>query len=199
MLRSKKLKSFGITEAIVASIIVILVLTAAVALSSSTSRTASADSAYTQAEHISNNLFETINLIKSSGRVSFDDKVSSPNIINIRCFDTNTYKTKTTNDCNKADFTLYPLSRFIYKGLDATTVPDDNYVPIKSNELDDPSFSDGYFAFNVAVKVCPNPISVDTQTVPPAKCRQATIDVKWEEATGVRHFKLVQIFTDWER
>jgi len=189
----KKLKSFGLAEAITASVIVVLVLSAAVALSSSVHRSAQNDTAYFEAEHIADELFEKINLFKSSGRLYFDNRLaSSDGMISIDCFDS----TRTCGDPDKSSVD-FPLNQYPY---DAAHQPDSSYyVNVKKSDLNNPTFPDDYFAWKMTVTTpasCNTPTAVD---IPKDKCRLVNIDVKWEDSSGTKHYNLAQYFADWER
>jgi hypothetical protein len=189
----KKLKSFGLAEAITASMIVILVLSAAVALSSSVHRSVQNDAAYLEGGHLADGLFEKINLFKSSGRIYFDNRLASADgMLSIDCFDS----TKTCNDRDTSSVD-FPLNQYPY---DATHQPDSSgYVKVKKSDLNNPTFPDDYFAWKMTVvspESCNTPTAVD---IPKDKCRLVNIDIKWEDSLGVKHYSLAQYFTDWER
>lgn len=192
----KKLKSFGLAEAITASVIVILVLSAAVALSSSVHRSAQNDAAYLEAGHLADKYFEKINLFKSSGRLYFDNRPVPPSgMLSIDCFDS-------TKICSDPDIVSIasadpPLNQYPYN---TTHQPDSSgYVKAKKSDLNNPTFPADYFAWKMTVNSltqCNAPTMVN---IPKDKCRLVNIDITWEDPIDVKHYNLTQYFTDWER
>lgn len=197
MLFRNKLKSFGLTESVVASVIIIVVLSATIALSSNMIKTTEINASYTEAQHLSENFFESINLIKSSGRVYFDDSVRGNQFVDIDCFDTIYYKSHPT--CiSDVDTSEYPLDQIPYiKTL--TYNASTHYFSVPSVFLNNPAFGDNYFSYNITVTQPEECYTSGGIEIPKAKCRKVLTDIKWEEASGVKHYRQGMYLTDWER
>lgn len=195
MLHSK-LKSFGLTESVVASVIIIVVLSATVALSSNMIKTTEVNASYAEAQHLSDSFFESINLIKSSGQVYFDNSVRGDKFVDVDCFDTDYYRSHPT--CRSGvDTSEYPLDQIPYI---KTPTYSDGYYVIPSEFLDNPAFGDSYFSYKIDVTNldCYTDDSNDIE-IPAAKCRIVLTDIKWEEASGEKHYRQGMYLTDWER
>lgn len=189
-----KLKSFGLTESAVASVIVIIVLSAAVALSSSAVRTTQINSSYSEAQNISEQIFEVINTNKSLGRVYFDNAMRAPQLISIDCFDTTYFHSHPSciADINEDE---YPFNLIPY--LNATF--SNGYYLTSRGLLSNPAFPDNYFSYKVVVKTPSECYQPEQVSVPNKKCRIITTDIKWQEPSGEKHYKQAMYLTDWER
>jgi len=201
---SVKLKSFGLIESVIGATIIVLILSAAVALSSTASKSARLSSAYLEAGHIADKLMTGIKEAKASGNVYFDgaSRTGSDNYFSIDCFDA----------VNKNGTSCRALGQY-KPGLPYTPAPEvDGYNAILSQEIKNPAFSDGMysrFSWKIAVKRAEQMLSlnspkidcgkVGSANIPSEKCRYVEVDVKWQESTGEKHYKLNQFFTDWER
>lgn len=194
MLRSK-LKSFGLTESVVASVIIIVVLSATIALSGSMIKTTEVNASYAEAQHLSDNFFESINLIKSSGQVYFDDSVRGDKFVDIDCFATDYYRSHPT--CKSGvDTSNYPLDQIPYLNGEYR----DGYYSVSSDLLDNPAFPDNYFHYKIEVTDldCYTDDGGDIE-IPATKCRIVLTDIRWDEASGEKHYRQGMYLTDWER
>jgi len=207
MLNRIKLRSFGIVEAVVASGIVVVLISGAVALSSSSLRSTTLNSAYFEAEHIADDLMEGIYSAKLAGKVFFDDRAASvqelnSNLFSIDCFTT---KEESLSTCNQVaafrEVSPYENARFSNNGVG-------QYVVVNKDDVS-PAFSDAFYSWNIKVKKptemeppiqgCRALPGSDGSPIPDNKCRFVEIDVKWTESSGDKHYYLTQYFADWER
>ena len=187
-----KLKSFGIVEAVISSMIVIIVLSAAVFLSMSATKTTEVNSSYNQAQHIADLILERLQLIKSNGRLYFDDVSRGQETVSIDCFDTNRF-----SGCLSGMSEDYPLDQFPYRNL---AVGSDGYITAPNSWFDSSAFGDGYFKFIVLVEQLSSGCHTSgTISVDNTKCRKVTISVKWEEQSREQNYKQAVYITDWER
>lgn len=193
LLKTRKLKAFGITESVVASLIVVVILSAAVALSSSSIKTTQLNSSYAEAQHLSEKILESVNLIKSSGRVYFDTTPRGRDIMRIDCFDSEKYQTAAY--CNSIDTDQYPLSEIPF----ISSTYSNGYYLVSADMLDNPSFGDNYFSYKTEVRELPNCYTSGSISIPQKKCRIILTDIKWEESSGEKHYKQGMYLTDWER
>ncbi len=191
-----KLKSFGLIESIIGSVIIVLVLTAAAALASSTSKSARLNSAYFEAQHISDELLSYVIQSEVSGRAYFDEA-------------TRASSTYYSIDCFSSDKILNPPCRSLatqFSNLILVNPARDSqgYIPIGGASLKNPAFSSNNFSYKISVKK-PEDLNysdcgkVGSTTIPPLKCRYFELDIKWQEPTGEKHYKINQLFTDWKR
>jgi len=189
-----KNKAFGLIESVIASLIVIVVLSAAVALSSGSIKTAELNSSYLEAQHISESIFESINLIKSSGSVYFDSTVREDGSINIDCFDSEYYNTH--NSCKLiVNFDKYPFTDISFLNSQYR----DGYYLASSEMLDNPSFPDEFFSYKTEVSQPDNCYTSNNIKIPDKKCRIVLTDIKWTETSGEKHYRQGMYLTDWER
>jgi len=176
-----KLKSFGIIEAVIASGIVVVVLSGALILSSSALRSATLESSYLEAEHIADSAMEQIMLAKTSGKVSFSTFARDQ--ASIDCFDT---LLRNQLGCSALGY---------YSGADISA----GYVKVKSANVSS-AFPDNFFKYKVTI---PDSNNRDCRKfadsdLPKEKCRVVNIDVLWEESSGQKQYHLSQYFSDWE-
>jgi len=196
MLYKIRLKSFGLTESVVASVIIIIVLSAAIALSSNTIKTTEANASYTEAQHLSENFFESINLIKSSGQIYFDNLSRGDQVIKIECFDSNYYKAHLAECKTGIDSSKYPLDQLPYL---KTPTYSNGYYLVPASLLDNPAFGNNYFSYKITV-IKPDECYTSGQiTISKIKCRRVLTDIKWEETSGEKHYRQGMYLTDWER
>jgi len=197
-LHKRKIKSFGLTESVVASVIVIVVLSATISLSSNTVKNTEVNASYTEAQHLSENFFESINLIKSSGQVYFDESVRGDKLVDIDCFDTANYQTDPR--CALSDTPEYPLDQIPYLKTTYDEDSDEDYLYlVPSGFLDNPAFPDNYFSYNITVTQPENCYTSGGIEIPKAKCRKVLTDIVWEETSGEKHYRQGMYLTDWER
>lgn len=202
-----KLSSFGIIEAIIASFIVILTVSGAVALSSASLRTSLLNDSYLQAEHIADSVMEQIVVAKSAGKLYFDNSSKTAtqleSIFSIDCFNTASIETLLNKGCSLASGGYKP--ELPYTSTTEFTSGVDKYVKVKSADVS-PAFPDGYFSWKLDIKKpdvttgIGDPRNCKTTggiEIPKEKCRFAEIDVKWAESSGDKHYYLTQYLTDW--
>jgi type II secretory pathway pseudopilin PulG len=186
---TRKVKAFGLIEAVFASTIVVLILSAAVALGASSSRSARFSSSYSEAQHIAELLTEQIKQAKTENKVYFDTAQRQVNIFSIDCFDT--VLSKSDSSCQVAGDYIPYNSHTVYTGASG------DYVVFDSSQLHNPSFKDGFFSWKMTLTKS----TTSCQGIARAadKCRYIDIDVKWVESTGPKNYHLDEYITDWER
>jgi hypothetical protein len=200
LLSNKKLKSFGIIEAVIASAIVVVLISGTVSLSSSSLRSSSLNTAYFESEHIADDLMEQIYSAKSAGKLYFDSRTAGTNeLFSIDCFDTKNFNLIT---CQKAGSFREDLP---YDSNTATKIKDisgKKYVQVGEDRVS-PAFSEAFYSWNITIN---EPDTADgCRSVPGStpiskeKCRFADIDIVWNESSGEKHYYLTQYFADWER
>ena len=197
-----QLASFGIIEAIIASFIIVLMVSGAVALSSASVRTSLLNDSYLQAEHIADSVMEQIVAAKSAGKLYFDSSSRTPaqllSIFSIDCFAT---ANRSLPGCKLSNGAFRP--EVPYVGMVTTDFSDD-YVKVKSKDVS-PAFPDGYFSWKLDIKKPDVATGIGTRfcrsvagiNIPVDKCRFAEIEVKWTESSGIKQYYLTQYFTDW--
>ncbi len=179
----KTQKSFGLIEAIAASTIIVLVVSSAVALASSSMRSAALDQSYLEAENIAEEILETIQEKKAQGQIFFvSSGTVQPTAINIACYDVAKLGKVGCED----DKT----------GIDTSASLESNYRPYKSMTIN-PAFGEGFFSFKIETQINPNIVSADVADAD--KTALVKIDIKWQDLGGEKHYYARQLFTDWER
>lgn len=203
MLTRGKAKSFGLIEAVVASMVVVLVLSAAVALASSSLRTMLTSDAYREAEHISGKIFGQIEAGKTAEKISFNGSVSGQGILPISCFDTDYYFSNRVSCKNILFDPGLPYE-------EGSVQSADGYVDaISSND----NFINGYFKYKVRVLKADQMYTVSANgvtsnesfcrgtksdiTIPADQCRLVEVDVKWSEHSGDKYYYQTEYFTNW--
>jgi len=207
---NKKTKSFGLIEAVVASMIMVLLLTGAVALASASLRNMTTNSNYHAAEQLADSLMEKAVRNKAAGLIAMtaDENDSLPTgqekRFSIKCFDT---LLRNGSNCQLS-------ARNAYKdGLPYPNPPSDtsrivkygafNYVKTVGADLNNTAFPGDFFAWRIAVSKLPDYSGscpyIGSQPIVKAKCSLLTIDVRWEQASGEKHYYLRQYFADWEK
>jgi len=209
--RNKKVKSFGLIEAIIACSILIILLTAAITLSSTLLRGSQLTQSYFEAEHIADDILERVLADKSRGLLSFIGSVDNPvegEIFSIDCYDNQKGYGKLSCQSGAKYKGQLPYSDY---GL-----PDpakDYYISVKHDKA--PSFPDNYFSLKVSIRrpsEMPTEIdqgksrcrSIENSSgqqvdISPDKCRYAEIDIKWVEPSGEKKYYQTQYFADWEK
>jgi len=210
MLRFKnKLKSFGLIESIIASMIIVILLSGAVALSASSLRGITYDSNYHEAEHIGEILAEKIVVAKSTGQIDFLKGITASlkdPFFSIECFDSDNISdllgSGADSNCRKTSGAIKSALPF---PNDRNRFDDQNYVSVVAGDsgvpFDDTAFANEFFWWKIDIQNgpgggCPSISGVD---IPPSKCRVALISVKWEQPTGAQTYSFKQYFTDWEK
>jgi hypothetical protein len=190
--------------------IIVILLSGAVALSASSLRGTTYDANYHEAEHIGEILAEKIVLAKSTGRVDFGKTVWSSlgePLFSVMCFDSDNIKnvlsgSAASSNCYGTDGKLKSNLPF---PTDISRFDSDAYVSVIASDtrvpFDNTAFADGFFSWKIDIQngpggVCPSISGVD---IPSSKCRVALISVKWEQPTGMQTYSFVQYFADWEK
>ncbi len=192
-----KLKAFGLTEALIASVVIVLILSAAVALSSSSIKVATKNDTYSIASQISNDILERVSSAKELGQVTFDLS-SSATSFPIECFDTEGYKALGL-DCVSGGAILpyqsntkYSQTGFAYFDFKGKANP----------------YSADFFRYKVSVSKPQNSCSgSENNDIPPEVCRFVRVDVVWDESpafnisesSNEKHYVITQYFTAWEK
>jgi len=193
---NRKIKSFGIVEAVISSLVVIIVLSAAVFLSMSATKTTEVNSSYSEAQHISDLILERIQLIKSNGRLYFDkDDSREPDMISIDCFGTSEYL-RPGSVCQRRNMDEYPLDQFPYLNL---SLESDSYVVAPEDWFNESVFGAGYFRFMVNVEELDACHTSGSVLIDESKCREVSVSVKWQEQSREQIYKQTAYITDWER
>jgi hypothetical protein len=194
--------------------IIVILLSGAVALSASSLRATTYDANYHEAEHIGEILAEKITLAKSTGRVDFAKGVTaslSEPFFSVGCFDAdnivNILSSTTGSNCKDSTGKIrqelpYPDDRARYNDAD-------NYVYVRSSDkkvpFDNSSFENDFFRWKIDLisrpgsavgSRCP---SISGVSIPDSKCRAALISVKWEQPSGTQTYRFIQYFADWEK
>lgn len=193
-----KLKSFGLIEAVIGSTIIVLVLAAAVGLSSSANKSARLNSSYSQAQNLAEEVLGYVKESEVSGKCYFDDatRPSGDGYYSIDCF----------NSANILQSQCRSLLSQFPKPILVGIVKDSNgYIRVNAAVLKNPAFSSYNFGYKVTVKKLDEVSSqtdcgkVGNTVIPLNKCRFVEVDVKWQETSGEKHHKISQLFTDWRR
>lgn len=209
--RHHKIKSFGLIEAVIACTILIILLTAAITLTTTSLRGSELSQSYFQAEHISDDILERIAADKSRGLLSFIKTADDPapdEIFSIDCFD----HQKSYGKLSCESSTKFK-GQLQYNDYGLPDPSKDYFIPVKHDKA--PSFADDYFSFRVFTRLSsemPTAIdggksrcrsivdpSVRQIEIPADKCRFVEIDIKWQESTGEKRYYQTQYFADWEK
>lgn len=187
-----KLKSFGIIEAMVASMIVILILTSAVSLSSSSTRVANKNDAYSIASQIADEYLENIAFAKSVGKVRFIG--SATGTFPPKCYNTSTTD-RASADCldSTKGKSYLDLLQMHFKSSDTSG------IWYYNNSLLTDSYPNNYFSYKVTMDSTQKCYAPDgTQTIPAIKCRLFKVEVDWTDGAGNEKYFTSRYFTDWE-
>jgi hypothetical protein len=194
------MKSFGLIEAIAASTIIIIIVAGALSLSTYSIRSTANDSAYFEAENISESLFEKINEKKSAGLATFfAGENSSTSAFPIDCF-----------DYSQAQNPLCAAT-----GLDFTNIKSDYFTPYVFTGVN-PAYAPGFFSWKIVITkplADPNATgysrtyndnftackAVSGVSIPPEKCRMIHVEVKWSDQGRDKNYTASQYITGWER
>jgi type II secretory pathway pseudopilin PulG len=189
----KKIKSFGLIESIAASTIMVVVVSGALALASSSVRTASSDQAFLEAENIAEFVFEKVQEKKSQGEAYFVKPNPAPaNSFSIECFDT----------------TVAYSNLNCFKSIDRSTKTGLDYVQtdieqsggkhsVEFNGLANPAFGAGFFKYSISVD---KPTYFEDSIVfPKDKIVSVNVEVTWNDVGGEKKYYARQYFGDWER
>jgi len=183
---NKKLRSFGIIEVMIASVIIILVLSSAVVLSSSSVRLANKNDVYSMAAQISDDILEQIVFTKSLNKASFISDTGI-NRFPVECFST-ILSEKTGTNCASA-------SDYLPKNL---VLPADT-GGFEVYKIDGSTYPPDYFRVQVSVKKPSGASSMcQGSDIPGDKCRYVRVEVKWTDAAGDEKYDTAQYFSDWE-
>jgi hypothetical protein len=189
--------------------IIVILLSGAVALSASSLRGMTYDANYHEAEHIGEILAEKIVVAKSTGKMNFLKGVGAElddPFFSVGCFDSDNIKnlldSGSDSNCRGTDGKLKIALPF---PTDPTRFEDQNYVSVISSDsqvpFDNSSFENEFFSWKINIQngpggVCP---SITGVPIPQNKCRVALISVKWEQPTGTKTYSFKQYFADWEK
>lgn len=199
----KKLKSFGIVEAMVASLVIILLLTGAVAVSSALIKNSTLDASYQEAESVAEEVFSLVEASRAKGELSFFGNVAGDGIYPIECFDTDFISNLAKNtECLKGGeyqallpyFTLNKDKRFKPSDFSANMF-------VVSQERN-PNFPSGFFKLKVEVPDDPSSYSClghSSLNVPSEKCRLVDVTVSWQERGREQNYYISQRFTNWQK
>ena len=199
----RKLRSFGIIEAMVASIVIILVLTGAVALIANLVKASSIDASYQEAETIAEEVFSGIEAARATRELEFVAGPIGDGRFPIECF-SNSYISGTGNplqaECLTSDGKYKKLLPFYTLSNSDVFNPSQfdsgSYFTItQKRSATTPS---GFFKFNTSVDggPCLDMTGVD---ISQERCRKVTVTVKWEDKNGPQTYEAIERFTDWQR
>jgi|GEM_PF-2141525 len=197
-MKNIKLKAFGLTEALIASVVIVLILSAAVALSSSSIKVATKNDTYSIASQISNDILERVSSAKELGQVTFDLS-SSATSFPIECFDTEMYKTLGL-DCASGGAVLPYQSDIKYSQAGFA------YFDFKGKAS---SYPEDFFRYKVSVSKPQDSCSGSKPdgVIPSEMCRFVKVDVVWDESpafnisgsSNEKHYVITEYFTAWEK
>lgn len=194
----RQIKSFGLVEAMIASVIVVIILTGALALASSANRSVALDSSYTQAAQIGEDLFGRINILRSTGKLDF---TGSGNGVSIDCFDSTKFH-EAGSSCS-ADISALPIKLdLLQEAIDAS-----GFAPIghKSDDgnldvLKNPAFPPGFFRLKTTVWTPADGCrGADSLQIAKEKCRFVKVEIRWNEQSGEKAYNISEYITDWQR
>lgn len=198
----KKLKSFGIIEAMVASIVIILVLTGAVALMSNLVKGSTTDASYQEAEAMAEEVFSQIEAAKAANKLYFVDPVVGR--FPVECFDNsflNNPSSPNRDRCFASGYDYDKLLSFYTLGKTESYAvgqfdPNNFFIDLQNRNK---SIADGFFKLKTSVGFdsstsCAN---VGGVVVPNKRCRVVVVDVRWEDKNGEQTYKASQRFSDW--
>lgn len=206
-----KFPSFGLLEAIIASMVIVLLLSGAVTLASTSLHSATTNSNFHEAEHIADILAEKVVAAKSAGKITFSGQLSDDSLIPIACFNASDATLDNNAKCRKGNDITKPFKDELPFPVPhpGTRYDDDNFVKVlKSDDrvpFDDTIFANGYFKWKMVLENGPGGAigercpSVTGVQIPDSKCRVVRITVKWGEFTSKEQFVLRQYITDWEK
>lgn len=198
----KKIKSFGIIEALVASVVMILVLTGALALSSNLVKSSSVDSSYREVESIAEEIFSSVESARAAGEIEFVASQTNTQKYPIECFDSSFINSGNPRaaDClttigdyrNSLPFaTLSDNKRYSSDQFDSG-----GYFSVTQSRS--MSIPGGFFKFRSSV-VSDGCLGLDgAVTIPGERCRKVLLEVKWEDKNGLQTYKSIERFSDWQ-
>lgn len=199
-----KIKSFGIVEALIASMVIVLILTGAVAVSSSMIKNSSLDASYQEAESLAEEVFSLIEAGRATGELTFVGGTSGSGIYPIQCFDSEFINNSTSNapcfESGSTYQTLLPYYTFGGGNDYSSSQFNGAYFPV--TRVRNPNFPSGYFEIKIQVPDDPGSyecVKVAGFEAPSERCPLVDIEVQWEEGGKVQKYYALQRFTDWQR
>lgn len=188
----KKVKSFGLIEAVAASTIIILIASGALVLSSTSMKTSALDQTYLEAENIAEFVFEKVQEKKSQGEVYFIKPVPTPvNSFIVKCFD-NSFAASNTPCFESAG----GLSKTGLGYRQSEIITGSPKSPVPYGGSANPAFMNDFFQYSVEVV----PLSLGASTVfPENKIVSINVEVTWDDIGGAKKYYARQYFADWER
>jgi len=197
----KKLRSFGLIEAVIASTVMALILIGSAVLSSSTLKTSVVEQNYHEAEHIADALLEKVRSAKESGLVVFtknqDADLGSSELLSVDCFATPKRDGANCKTAGAGGTYKEPLP--YYNGM----VEDgDGYILVKNNlkiPFNSSNFANGFFRWKMTVTRSTSCQSIGGVSIDSWKCRLIQAEIRWNQPTGEKSYLIRQYFTDWSR
>lgn len=198
----KKLKSFGIIEAMVASIVIILILTGAVALMANLVKGSTTGASYQEAETIAEEVFSQIEVAKAADKIYFLGPVAGR--FPIECFDSSYIKNIASPErdaCFSDSASTYDtLLPFYTLGTQESYSADqfDAGSFFQVMQVRNKAVAEDFFKFKTTVNhggadcVNLNGVRVSWQ-----RCREVIVEVKWQDKNGEQSYKAAERFTDW--
>lgn len=190
-----KIKAFGVLESLIASVILMLILSGATVLASRISKSVDKSQMNEAAAQLAQRVSANIDELKSTGNLFFDTRSAlvfkndlQDASLSIDCFDSS----KITSCIN-----LMPApfrQRFFFSQKDQNA---EGAFIIKSSDIKDNRFPDGFFTVKPKVSA----FSCRTQgglTIPGNKCRLIQIVINWQ-SNGLRSYEITKYVTDWQR
>jgi len=197
-----KVKSFGIIEAMVASIVIILVLTGAVALIANLVKGSTTGASYQEAETIAEEVFSQIEAAKAADKIYFVDEVTGR--FPIECFDSLFMKNVASPDrvsCFTDGMSTYDkLLPFYTLGTQESYSADqfDAGSFFQVLQIRNKSIAEDFFKFKTTVSRESIPCTdINGAVVPQLRCRNVIVEVVWDDKNGTQHYKAAERFADW--
>lgn len=200
-----RIKSFGIIEAMVASIVIILVLTGAIALTTNLVQGSTLDSSYQEAETVAEEVFSQIEAAKAAGSLYFVASADAADTrFPIECFDnsvindaTNPDRARCFTDANSLYNKLLSFYTLGDSGVYAAGQFDANsFFTVSQNR--NKAISEGFFKVKTTItRPAGNCQAVGGVTIPSGRCRRVDVKVQWEGRNGTQTYQAVERFFDW--
>lgn len=213
MSRYRKIKSFGVLEALIASMIIVVLLSAAVVLATMSVRSSSQNTNFHEAEHLSEDLIEQMFYAKSNNLAYFAAGTYSAEKFPMECFDTDIVQTEGL--CKSSGVYKDGLPYTSQTEIVPTGEVHGGFVRVKQKDVANPGIADNYFYWKIDIYTPgdahlvdfgfggPLPIAgkcrdIGGVSLPAQKCRLSEIEIQWTEATGDKRYFETQYLTDWE-
>jgi len=213
--RYHRIRSFGVIEALIASMIIVVLVSAAVVLASISVRSSSQDTSFHEAEHLSEDLIEQLFYAKSNNLAYFTAGTYSAEKFPIECFDTDLAQTEPLCKSSGVYKDGLPYNSETQFVVPSDLWPNGGFVRVKQADIANPSVANDYFYWKLDIYTPgdshltdfgfggPAPIpgkcrEIGGVSLPAQKCRLCEIEIQWTESTGDKRYFETQYLTDWE-